>query len=229
MKYKGNKEWTGNPEDTPYQRAKQEWDSRMGNSLVRARNWRFFALSILLVLAFAVIGLAYGFSQQRVVPYYIDVYPDGNVVSRGSIDGSSGKITEPMIRYQLRFFLESLRTLSSDPEVVRNNWVKAYNMMGDTAATILDDYLADDRTNPFLRTQDERVSIKVSSILPISKESWEILWEETTRNISGSIIDRTAWKGIFHIKIIDHQRADLLEKNPLGLYIVDFSWTPLAK
>ncbi len=229
MKYKGNKEWAGAAESTPYQRAKQEWDSRMGDSLVRAKNWRIFATMVVLILGIAVSGLAYGFSQKRVVPYYVDVYPDGNAVSRGVVEGRYGSITEPMIRYQLRSFLEALRTISSDPEVIKNNWVYAYNMIGDSAATILDEYLRDEKTNPFLRTKDERVNSKISSFLPISKDSWEVLWEETTRTTGGNLLDVTSWKGIFHITIIEQERSELLEKNPLGLYVVDFSWTPLAQ
>ena len=58
---------------TPYQKAAQVWDERLGSARVQARNWRF--------MAFGALGLAIGLSFQiavlsttsRVTPYVVEV------------------------------------------------------------------------------------------------------------------------------------------------------------
>ena len=64
---------------TPYQKAAQVWDERLGSARVQARNWRF--------MAFGALGLAIGLSFQiavlsttsRVTPYVVEVERDGGV------------------------------------------------------------------------------------------------------------------------------------------------------
>src|SRR3546814_4692725 len=59
--------------DTPYQRAGQLWDERIGSARVQAKNWR--------LMAFGGLGLTIGLSsalvwqsmQSRVVPYVVEV------------------------------------------------------------------------------------------------------------------------------------------------------------
>ncbi len=225
MRYRGNKSWVVPPEDTPYQRTKQEWDRRMGDSIVRAKNWRLFALLLLFLVALSTVGLVYGVAQRQVVPYYVEVYPDGKTLSRGVVHGAYGEVTEPMIRYQLRFFIEALRTVSSDQEVIRENWLKAYHMMSDASANILDEYMQNKETNPFYRSGKERVQISIESILPVSQSSWEIQWIEVTRDLSGSIREKSRWKGVFHVDFAQSSSEEMLENNPLGLYVINFSWT----
>ncbi len=38
------------PPETPYQKAGQVWDERIGSARVQARNWRLMALGLLFVL-----------------------------------------------------------------------------------------------------------------------------------------------------------------------------------
>ncbi len=229
MKYKGNVSWSVPPEGTPYQRAKQEWDHRMGDSLVRARNWRFVAIITLFLLSASVAGLVYGYTQRQIVPYYIEVYPNGEALARGVAQGSYGEVSDLMIRYQLGSFLECLRTISSDQEVIKQNWLKAYRMMSSSTANMLDEYMQNKETNPFHRSLSERVQVSIQSMLPISESSWDIEWLEITRDIHGNIIDQSNWKGVFHVEFLENGGIELLEHNPIGMYVVDFTWTKLKE
>ena len=59
--------------ETPYQRAGQVWDERIGSARVQARNWRLMALGSL-ALSFALSGgLLWQSLQSRVVPYVVEV------------------------------------------------------------------------------------------------------------------------------------------------------------
>ncbi len=47
------------PPETPYQRAGQLWDERIGSARVQARNWRLMACGCLLLTAGTSAGLAW--------------------------------------------------------------------------------------------------------------------------------------------------------------------------
>src|SRR3546814_8931376 len=55
--------------ETPYQRAGQLWDERIGSARVQARSWRLMAFGCLALAAGASTGLAWQSLQSRVTPY----------------------------------------------------------------------------------------------------------------------------------------------------------------
>ncbi len=70
-----------NGPDSPYQRAKQEWDARIGNAVVQASNWRFATFGTLFLCFLLVFGLIYQSSKSFAVPYIIQVGPNGEVLT----------------------------------------------------------------------------------------------------------------------------------------------------
>src|SRR3546814_13095909 len=59
--------------ETPYQRAGQLWDERIGSARVQARNWRLMAFGCLVLTAGTSAGLAWQSLQSRVTPYVVEV------------------------------------------------------------------------------------------------------------------------------------------------------------
>ena len=64
---------------TPYQRAAQVWDDRIGSARVQAENWRLTAL-VALALAFVMSGAFIWRSTQSIItPYVVELETDGRV------------------------------------------------------------------------------------------------------------------------------------------------------
>src|SRR5260370_525759 len=59
--------------ETPYQRAGQVWDERIGSARVQARNWRLIAFGGLLLSTGLSGGLLWQSMQSRVLPYLLEV------------------------------------------------------------------------------------------------------------------------------------------------------------
>ena len=59
--------------ETPFQRAGQLWDERIGSARVQARNWRLMAFGSLTLSGGLASGLAWLSLQSRVVPYVVEV------------------------------------------------------------------------------------------------------------------------------------------------------------
>src|SRR5437870_4181737 len=110
--------------DTPYRRAHQEWDRRMGSALAHARNWRLATFGSLLLVALATLGLVYLGAQPKTVPHIIEVDRLGaaHYVGPAGQTARDYRPSEASLRYHLRRFIDDVRAVSSDPAVVKRNW-----------------------------------------------------------------------------------------------------------
>src|SRR5262249_54495897 len=68
---------------TPYQRAAQLWDERIGSARVQARNWRLMSFGSLLLSAGLAAGVVWQSVQSRVTPYVVEVDKLGEVRAVG--------------------------------------------------------------------------------------------------------------------------------------------------
>ncbi len=59
--------------ETPYQRAGQLWDERIGSARVQARSWRLIAFGCLGLTTALSGGLMWQSLQSRVVPFVVEV------------------------------------------------------------------------------------------------------------------------------------------------------------
>lgn len=214
------------PLDTPYRRARQEWDSRMGSALVHARNWRLATFASLATVALAIVGLVLLGMKPRAVPHIIEVDHLGAAVYRGPVTGSSDFTpSEASIRYELRRFLEDARTVSSDLLVLRRNWLDVYTLVTARAGNTLSAYVQAPEHDPVRRSQDERVGIEILSALRISPESWQVDWRETSFDKNGNPSGSPAvWRAVFHLVTRPPTTEEDMAKNPLGLFVDEFHW-----
>ena len=75
------------PPDTPYRRAQQEWDARMGSAVLSARSWRSIAFASLGLAALLGGAAAMVAMQQRTFVHVVEVSPEGQVMSVRAADG----------------------------------------------------------------------------------------------------------------------------------------------
>ena len=59
--------------ETPYQRAAQAWDERIGSARVQARNWRLMAFGSLALSMGLAGGLVWQSSHGSIVPWVVQV------------------------------------------------------------------------------------------------------------------------------------------------------------
>ena len=143
---------------TPYQKAAQVWDERIGSARVQAHNWRLMALgSLALSLILAAILLWLGRSGSA-TPYIVEVDPHGGARAVGPA-AEAYKPSDAQIAFHLARFVDNVRSLSIDPVVVRQNWLKAYDFVTDRAAVTLNEYAREN--DPFAKVGRETVAVEV--------------------------------------------------------------------
>lgn len=206
---------------TPYQRAAQAWDDRIGSARVQARNWRLAALGSL-ALAFVLAGgLVWRSTQSFVTPYVVELTSDGAVRTVGPAT-ETYEPTDAQIAYHLAGFIKNTRGISIDPVVVRQNWLVAYDYATDRAAATLNDYAREH--DPFADVGSRSVSVDVTSVVRSSDDSFTVRWRETAfRN--GAEIGRETWTATLSVVLDPPRDADTLHRNPLGLYVHGINWS----
>ena len=83
---------------TPYQRAAQAWDDRIGSARVQAKNWRLAFFGTLALSGGLAGGLVWQSARGHIVPWVVQVAVDVSSVIRASPDSFRVAWTER--RYQ---------------------------------------------------------------------------------------------------------------------------------
>jgi type IV secretory pathway TrbF-like protein len=159
--------------ETPYQRAGQVWDDRIGSARVQAKNWRLAFFAMLALSGGLSAGLVWQSARGTVTPWVvqIDRLGQGQAVAPAVADY---RPTDPQIAWHLARFIEEVRSIPADPVVLRQDWLDAYNYVTDKGALALNDYA---RTNdPFSKIGKAQVSVEVASVIRASENSFRVEW-----------------------------------------------------
>ena len=206
---------------TPYQKAAQVWDERIGSARVQARNWRMMAFGSLLLSGGLSAALVWQSTQGTITPYVVEVDRLGGAqaVTPATADF---RPTDPQIAYHLSRFIENVRQIPADPIVLRQNWLHAYDFSTDKGALALNDYA---RVNdPFAKVGDTQISVEVSSVIRASESSFRIAWIER-RYANGQLAATERWTAILTIVLQQPRDAERLRKNPLGIFVNAINWS----
>ncbi|MFJ6321965.1 MULTISPECIES: conjugal transfer protein TrbF [unclassified Rhizobium] len=207
--------------ETPYQKAAQVWDERIGSARVQARNWRIMAFGSLILSAGFAAALAWQSTRGTVVPWVVQVDKLGQAQTVAAATAGY-RPTDPQVAWHLARFIEQVRSIPADPIIVRQNWLRAYDLTTDRGATALNDYA---RSNdPFTKVGKSQVAVEVSSVIRASPDSFRVAWIER-RYENGQLSTTERWTAILTIVIQTPRDAERLKANPLGIYVNAISWS----
>ena len=207
--------------ETPYSRAGQMWDERVGSARVQASNWRLMALGGLLVTTGLAAALAWQSLQSRVVPYVVEVDRLGEARAVAPAVASY-RPTDPQVAWHLGRFVTNVRARSLDPVLMRENWLSAYDFVTDRAALFLGEYAR--AVDPFADVGRRTVSVQVTSVVRASDTSFQVKWTESEFE-RGSLAGTSRWTAMLGVKLRQPRSAETLRKNPLGLYVDAIDWS----
>jgi type IV secretion system protein VirB5 len=207
--------------ETPYQKARQLWDERIGSARVQAMNWRLMAFSMMALSTGLAIGLMHQASQSSITPYVVEVDQEGTVRAVGPAT-EAYRPSDAQIAHHLARFIRNVRALSLDPVVVRQSWLEAYDFTTDRAAKILNEHAK--ANDPFAAVGDRSISVEVTSVVRASEGSFQVKWIEQTFE-RGSLSDTSRYTALLSIVLQPPATEDQLQKNPLGIYVNGLDWS----
>ena len=207
--------------ETPYQRAAQVWDDRIGSARVQAKNWRLMAFGSLALSAALSAGVFWQSMNGSIVPWVVQVDRLGQAqaIAPATADYQPN---DAQIAFYLARFIEQVRGIPADAIIVRQNWLRAYDFTTQAGALALNDYA---RSNdPFAKVGRQQVAVEVSSVIRASPSSFRVAWIER-RYQDGSLASSERWSAILTVAVQPPRDADTLRKNPLGIYINAINWS----
>ncbi|MFG1229244.1 conjugal transfer protein TrbF [Xanthobacter wiegelii] len=207
--------------ETPYHRAAQIWDDRIGSARVQAKNWRLMAFGSLALSAGLSAGLFWQSMNGSIVPWVVQVDRLGQAqaIAPATADYQPN---DAQIAFYLARFIEQVRGIPADAIIVRQNWLRAYDFTTQAGALALNDYA---RSNdPFAKVGKSQVAVEVSSVIRASPSSFRVAWIER-RYQDGSLASTERWSAILTVAVQPPRDADTLRKNPLGIYINAINWS----
>ena len=209
--------------DSPFLRARLEWNDRFYGLARGKRNWQIVASALLLANLVLAVALTWLSTQSRITPFVVEVDSLGQAVAFGPAE-KLRKTDERMLRYELGMYVRDVRTVLSDAEAQKELLTRAYAHTRGSAVAFLNDHFT--RFNPFETANRQRTDAEVRSILQLSENSWQIQWLETPRSLDGRKDEAQVWQAIFSVEVDPPETTEAILTNPLGLYITEIHWTP---
>ncbi len=207
--------------ETPYQKAAQIWDERIGSARVQAKNWRYMAFGSLILSAGFAAALVWQSARGTVVPWVVQIDNLGQAQTVAAATADY-RPTDPQVAWHLARFVEQVRSIPADPIIVRQNWLRAYEWTTDRGAAALNDYAR--ANDPFARVGKQQIAVEVSSVIRASADSFRVAWTER-RYEDGKLATTERWTAILTIALQPPRDAERLKVNPLGIYVNAINWS----
>ena len=210
-----------NVETDPYARAARNWDSEMD---IWKRQARFLSLIAMLGLAVGAVGVGFGVwagVKSEYIPYLVAIDDLGRaeVLSSANFEGD---VPEPVIKREIRTFIERARAIPADEEVLTRDLERLFTYVrnGSQVHSYLRRYYEAEDTNPYTRIQRQTVEVDATSVTYTGGQSWRIEWIETVRNrMTGEHLSEARMVAV--VVLGDRAIVDpgSLNENPLGLIV----------
>ena len=207
--------------ETPYQRAGQLWDERIGSARVQAKNWRLVAFGSLALTGGLAAALVWQSTRSRIAPYVVEVDRLGEARAVNLV-ADTYQPTDPQVAWHLGRFIRNVRSVSTDPVLVREQWLQAYDFATKRGAVFISEYAR--AADPFARIGEKSVSVQVTSVVRASPTSFQVKWTEQTFE-RGSLASTQRWTALLTVVVRTPRDAEVLRRNPLGLYVDAIDWS----
>ena len=208
----------------PYVEARREWNERYGDYIQQAHHWRVTALISGLVALVAVIALGYVGAQGKIVPYVVEVSKLGQVAAISRADRASA-VDARVIKAYLARFIEDWRDVVADRQAQKDAIDRVYAMVPSQSLALrkMNEHFAEH--NPFALAANQSVNVSLTDLLPISDRTWQVEWQEVTRDKRGEIKSVRKMKASVIVGITPPTDEKLILMNPLGVYVTDLNWS----
>lgn len=209
---------------SPYLAARREWNERYGGYISAAKNWRGVGIISLLLAAVCVGGVIYFASQNKLIPYVVEVDSRGNTVT--VYKATEMKTVNPnIIKANLGQFIRDLRSVSADMTVQKAAIYRLYtHLKSNTQASIfVDDFFI--ANSPFKRAEKRTVSVDILQLLPLSDTTWQIEWSEQEFSRDGKRFPKTSYTATATISVGNDVDEKTILLNPIGMMIDNLHWS----
>ncbi|OAI46000.1 hypothetical protein AYO45_01960 [Gammaproteobacteria bacterium SCGC AG-212-F23] len=198
-----------------------EWNDRYMNMTKMIRFWQsafFSSIVIIIILAMIVGKIA---TESRVQPFVVETTNGMPYAVKAMSDMSIHD--QKLINFALNQFIMNARTVINDAEAEKTLLNKLYAYTANNAINFFHEYYQ--KNNPFELASQYSVTVNIVNALPISKDTWQVTWDETKHSTTGgTLLDTSRWVANLTYKF-GEINSHFVSENPFGFYITDISWS----
>jgi type IV secretion system protein VirB5 len=220
------------PPATPYDNTEQVADHLA--TIERREKIRYMIAFVvtMLILGVSVAGNVLQGMSAKIEPIFVPVDITGNTMPAGIRVGTQNTYDPPEQLYVhfLAEFIRNVRAKTLDPVVDYNSLQKSRSYLGTTALNKLDGIIGAERQSVAGGALSARtIQVNIVNIVPVASgadktRTYQARWNETLYSEIGEVVLARRLTGIFLTERIPPTDAQTVIVNPLGLYVIDFSW-----
>lgn len=221
--------------ENPYLTARRTWNEHVGAVVSSRQTWQVVGILSLLIALASVGGMIHIGSQSKFIPYMVEVDKHGQAVATGPIKSTS-KADPRVVHATVAEFITDARIVTPDVALQRKAIFRVYAKLSpnDSATKKMNEWLnGTDESSPFKRAEKEMVSINITSVIPQTPDTWQIEWEETTRDrqgiVKGQPVNMRALVTVYTAEHTNLITEEQIRMNPMIIYVRDYSWSNLLR
>ena len=213
-------------------RGRHEFARQFSDLSKGKRNWQLVAFLCLGLLTLSAVGLVTLALQSRVVPYVVEVDRTGRAVAIAPAEAVPA-VADRVVTSALAAFVTNIRTAYPDPVAQRDAVYRGYAYVAGDARAFLESYFSDPGNDPRRQGKGYRRAVEVTNVLPVpggaegGPTTYRVQWNEREESPREGVRER-AWEGYLAVTLSPPTTTEGVERNPLGVYVTDLSWSPLA-
>lgn len=215
-----------NKKFTNYEKAVEAFENQLLNISKALHTWKILAFICLGIAFLALSGNIYLSTRSTLIPYVIEVDEAGNAKAINPAHQKNYEPKEEFLIYSLKEFVRNFRWISLDPVVQNSLYSKAMNLLTEPMQEKLKEISLEENLSNLIQEKYTR-DVQINSVIKVAgtKNTYQIKWREILYSSSGDILLNKTLVGIFTISIKQPKTLQELDRNPLGVYIVDFHIT----
>lgn len=204
---------------------KEKWNELFTKPMLEKRQLLVFALGSFVMNIVLLTGYVTLSNRSQVAVWVVEVDHAG----KAAVTGQAKKIElndDKVIRAYVYSFIEMARTVITDPEAMRLNFTKVYEMATPEVQNFLNLYYREN--NPMEEARKKSRQVVPTAFLKQSEKSFIVEWKETERDLTNKILNETQWKALITITTKEPKtNKEVMENpyNPFGIYITNISWS----
>ncbi len=215
----------------PYLNARRVWNTEAMALMSSQRAWMVVGIVSMIIAAIAVMGALHVGAQSKFVPYVVQVDNLGQMLYSGTVKQAAAA-DRRIIRAMLHDFITHSRIVTKDERLQTQAVHKtyAYLLSNFPSTQKMNEYMnSAPESTPFARAKKLTVETDIDTILQRTPDTWQVDWIETVRYASHMTPDeRYRMRAVITTAFLPPDSKtpeEQIMRNPIGMYIKDFSWT----
>lgn len=214
------------PLENPMKRNEKLYCDLLARESKGKKEWLIFSMVLISLIVVLIGFLYYAINLPKNIPLVITVLPWGEAQYVGDVSSYSYEtmnIPEAAYVFQIETFLQNLRTIPLDGEVLTKNITALYDMITPEVEKKMTPAIRED--NPFIEVALKKRIVTIESTIRVSGNTFQVDFLETQ---SGKVNNTKRYRAL--ITVVRKNPPKKKEKaNPLGIYISDYNINEIKK